>query len=125
VKNEKALAEELEKTRDDPGEWSEVPVDIQVRPNRTQVVSFRLPVEELEMLTSAASLAGESVSEFIREAIESRTRQRFSPSVYGVSFGGKIGVTVYGGEWTAFSWADNENIEFEADSVGVSNQKVS
>jgi hypothetical protein len=127
MKDEKALAAELESTRDDVGEWSEERAEIEVRPNRSQVVSFRLPVDELEMLTSAAELAGESVSEFIREAIESRTRDKFSPSVYGVTFGGKVGVTLYGtGKWIAFSAADN-GIDPNYVSLGgeISKQKVS
>lgn len=79
---EDELAEELERTRDDPGEWSEDPVEIDVQPNRTQVVSFRLPLEELENLTSIAAVAGESVSEFIRGAIDLRIRHSVAPSVY-------------------------------------------
>jgi hypothetical protein len=129
MKDEKALAAELESTRDDAGEWSEMRAEIEVRPNRSQVVSFRLPLEELEMLTNAAGVAGESISEFIRRAIEMRTQQKFSPSLYGVTFGGKIAVTVYGGEWTAFSGADYGSPENGTDYVSIggeiSKQKVS
>ena len=79
---EKELAEELERSRDDVGEWSDEPVEIDVRPGRSQVVSFRLPLEELEVLTEMAATTGESLSDFIRSAIGHRVRHVTAPSVY-------------------------------------------
>jgi Ribbon-helix-helix protein, copG family. len=79
---EMRLAEELERTRDDAGEWGEERVQIDVRPARSQVVSFRLPLGELEELTGMAEAAGETVSDFIRRAIEFRIRHAVAPSVY-------------------------------------------
>ena len=78
---EEKLADELERTRDDEGEWSNEPVEIEVRPTRTQVVSFRLPLEELEQLAAAAGLVGETLSEYIRGAIEVRVGQSFAPNI--------------------------------------------
>jgi Arc/MetJ-type ribon-helix-helix transcriptional regulator len=70
------LARGLEATRDDPEEWSDEPASVVVRPTRSQVVSFRLPLEELEQLTEAVDESGESLSEFIRGAIEMRLRSK-------------------------------------------------
>jgi predicted DNA-binding protein len=79
---EQELASELEATRDDPGEWGSEPVEIEVQPARSQVVSFRLPLDELENLTGIAEATGETVSEFIRGAIELRIRHTTQPTVY-------------------------------------------
>lgn len=79
--SEAAMADELERTRDDEGEWSEEPVDIEVRPGRTQVVSFRLPLDELQRLTACAKTTGESLSGFIREAIDTRIQRTFVPFI--------------------------------------------
>lgn len=69
---EDRLAEELERTRDDQGEWSEDAVTIEVRAKPTQVVSFRLSVDEVERLNSYVTASGETLSEWIREAIDLR-----------------------------------------------------
>jgi hypothetical protein len=79
---ERELAEELERSRDDDGEWGEDRVDVDIRPSRSQVVSFRLPLEELEVLTAMTTATGESLSDFIRSAIEHRIRHVMAPSVY-------------------------------------------
>lgn len=79
---EKELAEELERTRDDEGEWGEDRIDVAIRPSRSQVVSFRLPLEELETLTQVTAVTGESLSDFIRTAIAQRIRHAMAPSVY-------------------------------------------
>lgn len=79
--SEAALAEELERARDDEGEWAEEAVDVKVRSTRTQVVSFRLPLDELERLTTCAAATGESLSEFVRGAIELRIGQTMSPFI--------------------------------------------
>jgi ribbon-helix-helix CopG family protein len=79
---ERDLAEELELTRDDSGEWSDERAQVEVRPSRSQVVSFRLPIEELDNLTMLASATGESLSDFIRRAIEYRVRHVIAPSVF-------------------------------------------
>ena len=79
---ETELADELERTRDDVDEWSEDRVDIDIRPGRSQVVSFRLPLDELEVLTRMTAATGESLSEFIRGAIADRVRHVMAPSVH-------------------------------------------
>lgn len=78
--DEKELAEELERTREDADEWGDERVEISVAPMRTQVVSFRLPLEELETLNSAAGAVGESISQFIRRAIDLRLSRSVEPA---------------------------------------------
>jgi hypothetical protein len=58
--------------RDDPGEWTEEAVAVEVKPSRSEVVSFRLPSDELDALEAAAERSGESISEFIRKALALR-----------------------------------------------------
>lgn len=79
---ERELAAELEASRDDPEEWGSERVEIDVLPGRSQVVSFRLPLAELERLTAMATGVGETLSEFIRGAVELRIRHTIEPSVY-------------------------------------------
>ena len=62
-------AAELYRHRNDPGEWSETAEPIEVRPVRSESVSFRLPSEELDALESAAQAARLSLSAYIREAL--------------------------------------------------------
>ena len=69
---EDRLAAELEAGRDDEDEWGDERVEMDVRPSRTQVVSFRMPLEELETVVAAATASGESLSEFIRTSIALR-----------------------------------------------------
>ncbi len=68
------LIKELHEHQDDPNEWSEEAVPIEVRPGRTSVVSFRLPTRELDALEEAAAAAGESISEYVRKAVVLRLR---------------------------------------------------
>ncbi len=93
---EDALAQLLERTRDDPGEWSDEAVEVRVRPQRSQVVSFRLPANELDDVLRAAEESGESISEFVRSSIAIRIESReFEPLSWvgpipsSLSFGGR------------------------------------
>jgi hypothetical protein len=75
-------AREVFAHRDDPDEWDDQPEQIEVAPARSEVVSFRLPSEELDSLEEAASRAGESLSEYIRTALAVRLHgQPIGPSV--------------------------------------------
>lgn len=65
-------AAELHRHRHDEGEWADEPERVEVRARRTEVVSFRLPSEELDKLEEAAQAAGESLSEFVRGAVALR-----------------------------------------------------
>jgi hypothetical protein len=78
--SEKQAAEELYAHRHDEGEWSEEAVEIETRPTRSEVISFRLPSEEISELEAAAKSAGESLSAFIRQAIEDRIQRNRSVS---------------------------------------------
>jgi hypothetical protein len=65
-------AQELLEHRDDPGEWSEEVEAVEIRPSRSEVVSFRIPSEELDALEEAAGRTGETLSEFVRRALALR-----------------------------------------------------
>lgn len=65
-------AQELYEHRNDPDEWGEEAEPIIVKPVRSQVVSFRLPVAELARLEEAVKQTGESLSEYVRKAIVMR-----------------------------------------------------
>jgi hypothetical protein len=86
--SEKDAARELWGYRNDSDEWSEEAADIEVRPRRASVLSFRLPPEELAALERAMEQTGESLTEFIRKA--------FAIRLHGVPIGPALEVT-YGG----------------------------
>ena len=65
-------ADDLYDHRNEPGEWDDQPVDIEVRPTGSEVVSFRLPSDELDRVVEAAKAAGESLSQFVRGALRAR-----------------------------------------------------
>ena len=69
---ERKLAARLQKGLKDPSAWREESEQIEVRPSRTAVVSFRLPSNEFHSLHNAATQSRESISEFIRKAIALR-----------------------------------------------------
>ncbi len=66
------LAEELYEHRNDPGEWGEEVEEIEVKPRRSSVLSFRLPTEELDTLERDMARTGETLSEYIRNALAMR-----------------------------------------------------
>lgn len=68
----KDLAKELWEHRNDPDEWSEEAEEIEVKPRRSSVLSFRLPPEEIDALEEALEQTGESLSEYIRNALALR-----------------------------------------------------
>ncbi|HYU57611.1 MAG TPA: hypothetical protein VEO00_06125 [Actinomycetota bacterium] len=77
--------EELYRHRHDLGEWSSEPEEIEVRSSKTEVVSFRLPSGELDVLEDAAQRAAESLSEYIRKAVALR--------LHGLPIGPSVEVT--------------------------------
>lgn len=85
------LAEELYKHRNDPGEWNEEAEEIEVKPRRSSVLSFRLPPEELDALERNMERTGETLSEYIRKALALRLhRANFAepmPGIISGSFG--------------------------------------
>ncbi len=85
-------AEELYQHRNDPDEWETEEEQIEVRPSRTSVVSFRLPAEEMVQLERAAKDAGQTLSEYIRTAIIMRRVHGNSlmPGTYNVSYGSQF-----------------------------------
>ncbi len=89
VKNleEKDLVEEIWKHRDEPEEWGEETKDIKARPGRSSVVSFRLPIEELDAVEEAAAQNGESVSQYIRGALALRLHGEMARLPAGIMYG--------------------------------------
>lgn len=61
--------EDLHRARKDPSGWEDEPTEITVAPRKSEVVSFRLPSDELDQLEEAAAAAGETLSEYIRRAL--------------------------------------------------------
>ena len=55
-----------------PTNGDDEPVEIDVRPSGSEVVSFRIPTDELDRVTEAARVAGESLSQFVRGALSAR-----------------------------------------------------
>jgi len=89
--SEKELAKQLYETRNDPSEWGPEESDIEVRPKGTEVVSFRLPSEELDKVIEAAKTAGESLSQFIRGSLALRVHGKpIGPAVEISSGHGKL-----------------------------------
>ncbi|HLJ82302.1 MAG TPA: ribbon-helix-helix protein, CopG family [Ktedonobacterales bacterium] len=67
-------ARELYEHRNDPDEWEDEPEQIEIRPARTAVLSVRLPREVMDAVEAAAAASGQSLSEYVRSAVESRLR---------------------------------------------------
>lgn len=68
--SERKAAEQLHAHRDDADEWEDAPASVKVKQSRTEVVSFRLPSDELDRLEEAAAAAGETISVFIRRVLQ-------------------------------------------------------
>ncbi|MBV9453196.1 MAG: ribbon-helix-helix protein, CopG family [Rubrobacter sp.] len=93
--SEKDLVKEIWEHRDDSEEWSEEAEDIEVKPRRSSVVSFRLPPEEFAALEQARAQTGESLSEFIRAALTLRLRANAMAPILvtlGVTYGANSGL---------------------------------
>jgi hypothetical protein len=94
--------------RDDPGEWSDKAVAIEVKPSRMELVSFRIPSDELDELQSSAAAAGESLSHFVRMAVALRLgRSNFVDNVEVTT--GVQGAIIQGLPWVTAprTWGDS------------------
>ena len=69
---EKETAAALHAARGNSDEWGTEESNIVVAPRKNEVVSFRLPSDELDQLERAAAEAGESISEYVRAALKLR-----------------------------------------------------
>lgn len=78
-------ARELHEHRDDSEEWEDEASAIDSRPSGSQVVSFRVPTEEFELLQKGLGTTGEKLSEYIRKAIAVR--------LHGVPIGPAVELT--------------------------------
>jgi hypothetical protein len=78
---EREVAKELHDHRGDSEEWEETPVRVKVQPARSEVVSFRLPSEQLDVIEGLADQAGQSISEFVRRrSSPTSAARRWNPS---------------------------------------------
>lgn len=102
IEIEDRLAEELYEHRHDPGEWSEEAVDVEVRPSKSAMVSFRLPRDELVLLSNDATASGLSLSDFIRDALRLRRMVSVPALPMSVSLGA-----------TPLTKADGPNFTFD------------
>lgn len=84
-KSTEELAKQLEQESEDDTLWEQEPVPIERRPNRTSVLSLRLPTTEFHALLKAARVSGESVSEYVRKAIAMRLSYQPESPVVNVS----------------------------------------
>lgn len=86
------LADELYEHRNDPGEWSEEAEEIEVKPRRSSVLSFRLPPEEFGALERDMARTGESLSEYIRNALALRLRGGDLAGAMAGMISGSVGI---------------------------------
>lgn len=77
-------ARELYEHRHDPEEWDEEPERIEVRPARSSVLSVRLPRTEFDALERAAAAEGETLSEYVRQAVMRRIEGTGAPAMASV-----------------------------------------
>jgi Ribbon-helix-helix protein, copG family len=86
--DDRDLTRELHDHRGDPDEWEDTPAEVKVRPARSEVVSFRLPSEQLNEIEALATRMGQSISEFIRNAVLAYVRGEVMTPVLDVQTGG-------------------------------------
>lgn len=95
------LADELDAKQGDESQWSQEPVEIQVKPTASQVVSFRMPGDEFDAMVEAAAASGQSISEFARDAIKLRLAAQTAFQAIRVT--GKLS------DWTRSTYRTSEN----------------
>jgi hypothetical protein len=86
--DDQQLATELYERRSDPDEWEDTPTEVRVQPARNEVVSFRLPSDQLNLVEELADEAGQSISEFLRNAVLAYIRGETMTPVLDVQAGG-------------------------------------
>ena len=89
TEEEREIARELWEHRKDPNEWEDEAEALEVRPSPSEVVSFRLPTEEFDLLVESAQQEAESLSEYIRKAVAIR--------MHGTPIGPAVQVSSGGG----------------------------
>ncbi len=109
-------SDDLYAHRNDPNEWATEPEPIEVRSARTSVVSFRMPADELEALSEAAKRVGESLSEYIRTAIQFRV-QGIGLRGITLAFSGAV-ITANAGAWSEASPSETSYRYVEANFQG-------
>jgi hypothetical protein len=94
--DERERVTEQHDDRNDPNEWEQAPTEVRVQSPRTEVVSFRLPSDQLDLIEELAEQSGQSLSEFLRHAVLSYVRGEALEPALAVHSGGsgKTQVTV-------------------------------
>ena len=99
MSDKRSLAEELQDSRYDEDAWEKEPVTVAVTARKTEVVSFRLPSEELDALEAAAAEAGQSISEYVRGALQLRMTGRASDVLPVIDLSAGIADGAFGSVW--------------------------
>lgn len=86
--DDRDLAREMHEHRGEPDEWEDTPTAVEVRPTRSEVVSFRLPSDQLNEIEELATRTGQSISEFLRSAVLAYLRGETITPVLDVHAGG-------------------------------------
>jgi len=117
------LASQMEQQSSEDAElWTQESTPIEARPTRTSVLSLRLPTAEFHALLRAARSAGESVSEYVRNAIVMRqTLQPMSPTV---NITGELSSVEFSGYWGSYTRA-NPQLETTPGPKGVTESLAS
>lgn len=72
TKKDKDLAESFQKRRNDPARLEKPAVKVEVKRPTSQVVSFRMPEEEFLGLMEAVEASGQTLTDYVREAVRMR-----------------------------------------------------
>lgn len=88
VMDDRDLARELHDHRGDADEWEDTPDEVKVQPARSEVVSFRLSSDHLNEIEALATRMGQSISEFVRNAVLAYVRGEVMTPVLDVQAGG-------------------------------------
>ena len=112
---------QLQQHRHDPDEWEDKKEPIEVRGRRTAVLSFRLPIVELEELQLRARAAGETVSEYLRKSLSIRFRG--TGATMFLTFGGQGPMSVVGSVPGA-AWSEAPPVEDQWRRVPTSAESI-
>ncbi len=123
--SERDMVNEIWAHRDDPEEWNEEAEDIQVKPSRSSVVSFRLPREELAEIERARAETGESLSGFIRNALALRLHGQTAARPVGIMYGSSGIAEIGSGTPIEISHEDSDRLRVNSNVFMVACTKAS
>lgn len=89
-------AEQLYEERFNDDDWEDDAEEIIVRPSGSEVVSFRVPSDLLDLIVEAAETARESVSEYVRAAVIGRlTNSGVKSAITGLDWSSTGPITAF------------------------------